>query len=321
MKSLLSVLFLSILVCTSCTDELDSNSSKDVFEKDVEIVALGTKSDGEGGHIIKFKNQAVFDKVTSQLGTATTTERIAFADSLNIKTLSKLLKEADSELEKMADNASTTEEFTELYRLYKEKYSMFLFNDLDSTDLSPYSPLENSLAGNYVGIGGQVMIGNKMINNKMFTTYSESLKSKSVMSTREALPVNNAQGKTSKRKVGCHLSMNSFKVVVNFTCQKKTMFGWVRYSTYYNAKFLIHNFVWIKVIPMSGGVPEHLSFTETNNKFFEYESHKEQDGNYTFELGNIKGGSPWNAYGSATIWSRGVPFESAGEMTINMSNQ
>lgn len=108
-------------------------------------------------------------------------------------------------------------------------------------------------------------------------------------------------------------------VVTNFTCQKKSMFGWVRYSTIYEAKFVIGNFVQVVKIPMIDGRPPQYLHTDRGGKEFKYTS-KEEDGNYTFDLGFIKGDKPWHAIGKATVWSRGVSETNAGKCKIDITS-
>lgn len=319
------MVLLSLVVGTSCSKDVDlvdmANGDEISLLKDVEVTTIsGTKSVSGNNKVLKFKDEATFQRITQELDVMPTSQRIAFADSIGFISLAKLMKEADSELEILAEASANKMEFDMKYKEYKNKYSMFLFNETDTSDLSPYFPLEDNLVANYVNENMSVMIGNKLIKGKIVNSYAEKMKTSSSVVTYAAGDVNGTYAKTSDRKVCSHLSMNQFRFTVNFTCQKKGIFGWVRYSTIYSAKFLINNFVWIKRVPMSGGIPEHLLETETNNREFYYES-KEQDGNYTFDLGNIKGGSPWHATGRAKVWSRGVPEANAGTCTIDMVGQ
>lgn len=316
----------SLLVMgTSCSEDgmLNSmNESENSSVKNVEVISSSTtKSQSCSGLMLKFKDEKTFRALIERLNKMTTKERIAFTDSVGFVSLMKLMKEADCELEVLVETAVDKADFETRYKIFKNKYSMFLFNEIDTTDLSPYFPLKDNLIANYVNENMSVMIGDKLIKNEIVHSYTEKMKnSSSIVTYAEEGGLNGTYAKVGKRKVCSHFSMTHNRFTVNFTCQKKNMFGWVRYSTIYNAKFLINNFVWVKIIPISGGTPEHLFETDTQNQEFLYTS-KEEDGNYTFDLGYIKGGAPWSAKGRAKVWSRGVPEENGGTCVIDLISQ
>lgn len=113
------------------------------------------------------------------------------------------MKEADDELEKLVESVSSKDEFRVKYEQYKQKYSMFIFNETDLSDLSPYFAIENNLTANYVNENAQVMIGSKLITNKTLNTYAEKFNTSTISTyAEEDLPLNNALGTQVKEKLG-----------------------------------------------------------------------------------------------------------------------
>lgn len=319
-NSLFAVLLL-LIICTSCTDIVDSKIvANEAFIQIEDVVVVSspkkTKSDAINNLILKFKNEAIFKSITNRLDNARTSERIAFADSLGFVSLAKLMKEADVELEKLSESTTDETVFRAAYKLYKQKYSMFLFNDADTSDLSPYFSLKNDLVANYVNTSGEFMIGDELVQCSQLNTYEEKSNLRT-MSVYADLPVNDVVGEVSKRKVGLHMNLDNYRVITNFTSQKKGIFGWVRYSTVYYAKFFLSNFSRVIYVPMTGGVPGHNIAIDKNNQWFDYAS-AEEDGNYTFTLGDVSGASNWKTTGYADVWSRGVPKDNAGKMRVNL---
>lgn len=168
-----------------------------------------------------------------------------------------------------------------------------------------------------------MVIGNKEISNK----YIQSIQSYN--SNMYSIPVNDHGVKHNDRKVGLHMSgsytkdnlnqygISRYFVYANFTAQKKNLFGWVRYSTIYNAIFNLGSFYTRAADPK--GYSQDILVNGTFYVNTPYTDRVqiltgEQSGNWTMCLGYTNTGSLCK--GDVKFWSRGVAEENAGYMNV-----
>lgn len=276
------------------------------------------------GKTLQFRSEEIFSKTLEKLRYATDKERLAFADSLGFQSLFALQNEADRELEYLTENCTSHEEFASAYTAYKSKYaSLFEFNTPQSEELFPYLLLKDPIEAYYTGRGKNVRVGNREIINE----YLPSIRSYNA--STYSIPVNEHNVRHDKRKVGLHMSSTRAKdeqyewgvyrnfICANFTAQKKNVFGWVRYSTVYNAVFNnLENFI-LRTRDRAGNPQDIKVGVFYVNTF--YTDHiqlltGEQSGNWTIAIGYTETGNHFQ--GNVKFWSRGIPEENAGFMNI-----
>lgn len=161
--------FTVLLALVSCS----SSEQDDLYggiQDDVQVVSLSGELNSRAGNslspdneVLKFSDQAAYDKIVSKLAGMTVSQKDAFFKNLGFIGAYSELSKADSELDKIFD-IEDDKVFIDSVSKFKAKYAgMFVFNDSDKYDLSPYLPFTDNdleLVGN---INGLVMIGNKVI--------------------------------------------------------------------------------------------------------------------------------------------------------------
>ncbi|MDO4780417.1 MAG: DUF4848 domain-containing protein [Bacteroides sp.] len=121
--------------------------------------------------VLRFKNEEVYNRVTQELLKKSDLECMDYFKQIGFKGAFSLLLETDNELEEIFENDDPTL-LKKLLTEYKDKYKdKFLFNPIDTLDVTPNLPFNDkkmSLVGNMQGL---VVIGNKLIqpsSNKVF---------------------------------------------------------------------------------------------------------------------------------------------------------
>lgn len=318
---------LCALFVQACSNDLEisrepvvtKSASNYVMQDDITVI--------DNGKTLLFRNEEVFSKTIEKLRYATDKERLAFADSLGFQSLFALQSEADRELEYLTENCTSYEEFVSAYEAYKNKYAdLFEFNTPQSEELFPYLLLKDPLEAYYTGRGKNVVVGDREILNE----YLPSIRLYNA--TTYSIPVNEHNVKYNNRKVGLHMSAARNKdeqyewgvyrnfIYANFTAQKKNVFGWVRYSTVYNAIFNnLENFILRRRDGAGNPSDIEVGIFYVNTFYTDHIqlSTGEQSGNWTIALGYTREGSLFK--GNVKFWSRGVPEDQAGFMNIYLN--
>lgn len=330
MKNLyVSLSALCALCFQACSSDLEPIGSPAVTKSVSNYVMQDDIAVINNGQTLQFRNEEVFSKTLEKLRYATDQERLEFADSLGFQSLFALQTEADRELEYLTEHCASYEEFASAYAAYKDKYAgLFEFNTPQSEELFPYLLLKDPIEAYYTGRGKKVVVGDREIS-------SEYLPSVQLYTANTySIPLNEHNVRHDKRKVGLHMSgayakdenselgLRRYFVYANFTAQKKNMFGWVRYSTVYNARFdNLQNFV-LRIRDRAGNpqdIPVGVFYINTF-----YTDHiqiltGEQSGNWTLAIGYTDQGTRFQ--GNVKFWSRGIPEDKAGFMNIDVSFQ
>ena len=318
MKKLFSTL--TLIVCLglfiSCTNDEQEMDMFKPANTDSEIEVIN------GGTMLKFKDISAYQNALLKVSAMSTQERINYLDSLSFKPQVMIMKEADGELENICNMTADRTSFDALYQKYKQKYSqMFMFNESDPSDLSPYSKLFCPVDEYFVNAEGQFMIGDSLVNSKMYRDFEELEQQFIMVSTRDAstiTSVNNAYSRQSKRKVGLQLTTGGSDapgktyIHATFTSQKKGAFGWVRYSTNYHVEFFIYgaNFEFAQ-----GGF-QGFGPVYVPQDGYRFGFAIELGGNETKILGRKSIGA--KCLGDFEVWSRGVPYEQRGISSVNL---
>lgn len=311
MKDLLSKLLLGVALCgfASCANEVDEFAPQGVERADIEVI--------NGGEILRFKDNKVYDEILQKVSKMTDKERVSYFSSLSFKPQTILMEEADTELRDICESTSVLDVAEKRYSDFKQKYGkVFLFNDSDASDLSPYSRLVSPSNEFFANVKGQFLIGDSLVECAVFQSFSRRLERTQNVMTRDISPstaVNEAYSRQSDRKVGTYLSLDGQYIIVNFTAQKKTWFGWVRYSTVYSGEYLIRGagfeFAQGDILGM------YPSYVNMDGRPFSINS-REFDGNYTTRFGRKTSGG--TCTGNMAVWSRGISYEDRGYASINL---
>jgi hypothetical protein len=306
-NTIYSVIYLCALsLFFACNNELAVINNDDLSSVNKVEVVNG---------ILKFENQEAFDSIVVRLAVMGSVERNSFYESLKFKPISETLGEADKELEVLTE-LSTFEEFSPQYELFKQKYkNIFLFNNTDIEDLSPYAGFINPFEKLVVNTEGYYFVGDTKIIASKFSSYSDMMLATIPITTRSEIsdysyPANHAFSRLSDRKVGLYIRKGFLvynkgtEVFVNFTSQKKGIFGWVRYKTEYHGRFIFDK-----------------NFTQSNPtmfrgvEWFQIFLH-ETSGNIECFLGYYDGSGTLT--GKMECWSRGVSYADRGKSIIDL---
>jgi hypothetical protein len=242
-------------------------------------------------------------------------ERNSFYESLKFKPISETLDEADKELEVLTE-LSTFEEFSPQYELFKQKYkNMFLFNNTDIEDLSPYAGFINPFEKLVVNTEGYYFVGDTKIIASKFSSYSDMMLATIPITARSEIsdysyPANHAFSRLSDRKVGLYIRKGALihnkgtQVFVDFTCQKKDLFGWVRYKTEFHGRFIFDkNFTQSNPTMFRGVDWFQIFLQETSGVDYYFLGYWEGSGKLT---------------GKMECWSRGVSYADRGMSKVDL---
>lgn len=311
MRKLLAKVLLGIAVCVfaSCANESDEVVPQNVERADVEVI--------NNGQLLRFKDNQVYEEILQKVSAMSDKERIAFFDSLSFKPQMIIMQEADAELRNICESTKVLAVAEKQYSEFKQKYGkVFLFNDSDTSDLSPYSRLVFPSNEFFANVKGQFMIGDSLIENAKFQLFSERLKQTQYVMTRGISnndAVNDAYSHQDDRKVGLRLYMEGQYIMANFTAQKKNWFGWVRYSTVYSVELLVRGagfeFAQGDVLGM------YPSYINMDGRPFSINT-RERDGNYTTRFGRKV--NTGGCTGNMAVWSRGVIYADRGFSSISL---
>ncbi len=168
-KQLVGILLISnaIFSFSSCQDEMSESISQNQ-SKEIEVVNMNSyittraTTDNTNIPVLKFKDEATFNKTIQNLKTMDYKEKVAFFKRLNFEGAFSTLYKADMELDKIFD-IEDDNEFLKSYANFQKKYEgLFVYNTENQYDLSPYYSFTDEdieLVGN---VYGNVMIGNQL---------------------------------------------------------------------------------------------------------------------------------------------------------------
>lgn len=156
----LFMLPLGCLLMASCNndditmEEVDKNVPKVSVVQiiDGNIVPLSRNANGDSTNTaLAFADEAAFEEFKANLETKSTDEKLELLDEYGIDTVHHLADIADDELEQIANEAVSEEDFRKKYKSFVEKFNGKLIpNYLDDTDLDLYVP-EGDKVESYIG--------------------------------------------------------------------------------------------------------------------------------------------------------------------------
>ena len=202
-----------------------------VMVKDGKIVSAQTRaSENMGTVALKFKDEASLVSFKEYLSNETDAEKQKTLMSYGVRTLHDLAEQADDELEKIGEEASSEEQFRSLYNVYKAKYNgLLISNRHDSTDLTLYVPDEDNVESYIANNEGVYIVGNTVVKANLNNDVSTSVikMSKASMSNNDNIPTNSSVFKPNKyKKVYLDAYMTNTRMGVRMHCKKKMWYGW-----------------------------------------------------------------------------------------------
>ena len=318
-KYITLTLFVSLLF-NSCNDEV--NNSINEFDSDKNINEFGFEF-LSNGKTIRFVDENSYFNLLDIIAKKNEQEKKDFFEELSIKSQYVLLNEADEELVSICETSNDQHSFITKYADFLEKYDgIFMFNEVDDEDLCAYSKVISVENRYFADENGLFYIGDSLVSSPLFESVAEYLDLTVNTRSTSYLDVfnpNHAWSHQSDRKVGLYISINGERVTVNFTSQKKGIFGWVRYNTVYYAKFIISNFAWL----------QNGEYVSKSNIPFQVET-PEMGGNVSFLLGRAyllppsataSSVSSYFVAGTMEVWSRGVLYEKRGLSRVALSSR
>lgn len=185
---------LILAMCTasllfSCTDDdsLSTNSAPVADNNGIEVVEVsngnvvqGTRTLGDGELALKFDSEASFQKFKNELLNESSFARTETISKYGIKNLYDLADDADAELEKIGNEATSLSDFNAKYSEYKKKYEELLITDAsDNSDVSLYVPNADSPESYIANKDGYFVVGNEVrkisVNSENYPHYPSLL--------------------------------------------------------------------------------------------------------------------------------------------------
>lgn len=167
---------LFLLTLFSCNNESDIIDSKEQQIKDYELVSLKDYStltktfksqDKQDPFILKFKDEASFERTLKQLQQMTYEERILWMQNLEgFNSLQDLFEQALSDF----DNVDETESS---YMAFKQKYEQYLYFPMYKEDMGFYLPIIEEEKAILANLNGLVIVGEEIRNLKNIFNYSD----------------------------------------------------------------------------------------------------------------------------------------------------
>ncbi|MDR2969693.1 MAG: DUF4848 domain-containing protein [Tannerellaceae bacterium] len=307
------------LITISCNDDItpiDEVKAGEGAELGIELLS--------DGNTIRIKDEATYMGLLDIIASKTEQEKKDFFEKISFKPQCILLNEADEELRMICEN-SNEQNFAAKYMEYRKKYDeVFMFNETDDEDLSAYSKIINAENRYFANEDGLFYIGDSLVRTPFFNNVAEYLgltvATRGEVSTLSS--INHAFSRQKTRKVGLYISINGERININFTAQKKGIFGWIRYATQYHAKFQLNGGFQFYETAYFGFPFER--YVDKDNVKFQIDT-KELSGDFSVHFGKVarRPGPllhPYQTSGTIEVWSRGVPDVDKGVATVSLAN-
>lgn len=282
----------------------------------VPVVGVRNATALHPNYALKFASESDYEETLKRIESMDIDNRLAFADSLGLTSLRKLLAIADDELAEIDSTATDQADFNTKYAQYKMKYAnCFVFNNVDLTDISPYIPDGDNYASYLVGVNHSIVIGNKVTkiaySDQMSPTdkalfANPKVNDKKEVNTRTSATepeakwdVNSFEDSYSadgnKYKVSFNIHQSTVeRVVVSLGAKKKGLFGYRRPNNQvFYFKLGLTNFQYLHRGPYGQEI-----WTGSPALIYEYSA---SGGTIDFEFGRFAGNSAIT--GKAYVWT------------------
>lgn len=285
------------------------------------------------GNVLVFKDSTSYASIKERLLSSKKKEIIDFLDSLGFKSQFYLLAEADEELNTICET-DDAEAFYSNYKKYQEKYRhVFLFNDIEKDDLSPYYRIMNASNALFANETSSFMIGGDLIKCEEYADYAEykngrielnsppqgtppqgSVTTRSVWTS----PVNNEiDHYLGKRCVYCKLYREGYSIHGIFSARLENRWGWKRYDAEYEYIFTIGSGYYKHITSILNGVKTYEYISPGNA--VQQPTRTQDNGYFTEQLGQA--GSTATITGTMEVWSSGISYSDRGFCYVTLAYQ
>ncbi|WOZ84325.1 DUF4848 domain-containing protein [Segatella copri] len=261
---------LILAMCTasllfSCTDDdsLSTNSAPVADNNGIEVVEVsngnvvqGTRTLGDGELALKFDSEASFQKFKNELLNESSFARTETISKYGIKNLYDLADDADAELEKIGNEATSLSDFNAKYSEYKKKYEGLLITDAsDNSDVSLYVPNADSPESYIANKDGYFVVGNEVrkisVNSENYPNYPSlpSTPGQKVPSQEGTVAGTNKVElrPRSNTKIYFEAYAQGYYLRVKMSAKKHMWYGWKNdpHRQYFFDSYLDNNFVYL----------------------------------------------------------------------------
>ncbi len=162
-----------VFIVSACSNdlELENQSKRNEFDgiQVVELDGTNLKSRsveavGERSLSLKFRDELIYRATIEKLKRMTPEERIAFFEKLGFEGTYSIWEKANKELDEIFDKELSLDSFTEEISAYKKRFEgVFIFNNEDVSDATPYLPFVDEDLALVGDIEGKVYVGERKI--------------------------------------------------------------------------------------------------------------------------------------------------------------
>jgi hypothetical protein len=281
------------------------------------------------GNMIAFKDSTSYSSIKDRLLSSKKEEIISFLDSLGFKTQYYLLSEADEELNTICET-DDAEVFHANYKAYREKYgAIFLFNDIEKDDLSPYYKIVNISNALFANATSSFMIGGDLIKCEEYANFAEYKNGRIELNSPDPYDSVTMRSVTystvnnlidlylTNRCVYCKLYREGYSIHGTFSARLKNTWGWKRYDAEYEY-----------ILTIGSGFYKHLMGFNNGIEVYEYiapgsavqrPTRTQNNGFFTELLGQA--GSTATVTGTMEVWTSGISYSDRGSFNVVLPYQ
>ena len=311
----------TILLFVSCSFGFACCQSERCFQET--LASIPNNEIKTTNNLLKFSSKEAMYDTISMLLKHTTEEQIAWCKKKNFQSLDMFYQDALDELEKI-QNSTNYDIYQKRYHAFREKYTKyFLFNSIDSSDLSPYLATHITAQALIANTDGYIIVEDSLININAVKAFTELEYGKMELAALSSIQtksddvyfeeeINKLYIKTAKRKMWAEVEISNNTVYIKYSAHKKGVFGgWNKYKTEYPTRYLDHNSNFWKLGPY---------FVELIASTTEYVNKGELKSGTKIYLGEVNwvtsGGKATAAF---EIYSRGTGAENPGLLEIEVN--
>ncbi len=259
-KLILAMCTASLLFSCADDDSLSTTRVPLADKSGIEIVAVsngsivqGTRTLENGELALKFDSEASFQKFKNELLNESSFARAEAISKYGIKNLYDLADDADEELEKIGNEATSLSDFNAKYSVYQKKYEGLLVTDAsDNSDVSLYVPNPESPESYIANKDGYYVVGNEVrkisVNANNYPTLPSTPSQKAPSQEGTVAGTNKVELRPlSNKKIFFEAYAQGYYLRVKMSAKKHMWYGWKNDPNrqYFFDSYLDNNFVYL----------------------------------------------------------------------------